>query len=117
MILMDLFQLHIVCDSSLGTKAINMMSIGAQKLLLSQSAIPVDFFRPPGWGFQHPKCKKKKEWLLTAVTAERKSMIHEGGFLQPCMCELPSASKGSGPLQQLPLSHTDWAQTATSMKK
>lgn len=38
--------------------------------------------------------KKIRKWLLTAVPLERKSMIHEWGFLQPCMCELPSASKG-----------------------
>lgn len=38
--------------------------------------------------------KNIRKWLLTAVPSERKRMIHEWVFLQPCMCELPSASKG-----------------------
>jgi len=46
----------------------------AQALCLSQSATPVDCFRPPGWDFQHPKGKNHKK--MTTDSCSYKKQKH-----------------------------------------
>lgn len=69
----------------------SMLDIRAQPLWLSQSAISMDCFRPPGWDFQHPKGKNIRKWLLTAVPSESKSTVCKQGSLKSRTYWLPSA--------------------------